>query len=111
MMISIQPKDFSFIDEDNLSLIFDEFSRYGIKIHLMQNSAISFSVCIDEDPAKTEPLIAELQQQFKVLYNSGLELLTIRNYDQQIISKLTENKAILMEQRSRNTLQMVLSNN
>ena len=111
MLISIQPKDFSFIDEHNLSLIFDEFSRYGIKIHLMQNSAISFSVCIDEDPAKTEPLIAELQQQFKVLYNSGLELLTIRNYDQQTITKLTENKAVLMEQRSRNTLQMVLSNN
>ncbi len=111
MLISIQPKDFSFIDEDNLSLIFDEFSRYGVKIHLMQNSAISFSVCIDEDPAKTEPLIIELQQQFKVLYNSGLELLTIRNYDQQTIEKLTENKTILMEQRSRNTLQMVLSNN
>jgi aspartate kinase len=111
ILISIQPKDFSFIAEDNLSRIFDAFSRHGAKIHLMQNSAISFSVCTDEDPSKTKPLIAELQEQFKVLYNSGLELLTIRNYDQQTITKLTENKTILMEQRSRNTVQMVLTNN
>lgn len=111
MLITIQPKDFSFIAEDNLSTIFDAFSRHGAKIHVMQNSAISFSVCTDEDPAKTEPLIAELRQQFKVLYNSGLELLTIRNYDQPTVNKLTENKTVLLDQRTRNTVQMVLSNN
>ena len=111
MLISIQPKDFSFIAEDNLSMIFDVFARYSCKIHLMQNSAISFSVCIDEDASKTEPLIQELQKEFKVLYNSGLELLTIRNYDQQTIEKLIENKSVLMEQKSRNTVQMVLVNN
>lgn len=110
LLISIQPKDFSFIAEDNLSLIFDVFARHGSKIHLMQNSAISFSVCIDEEGAKTESLIQELQKEFKVLYNSGLELLTIRNYDQPTIDKLLENKTVLMEQRSRNTLQMVLAN-
>lgn len=111
LLISIQPKDFSFIGEDNLSMIFDVFARFGAKIHLMQNSAISFSVCIDEEAVKTENLILELQKEFKVLYNSGLELLTIRNYDQQTINKLIENKTVLMEQRSRNTVQMVLSNN
>ncbi|MBP7808770.1 MAG: aspartate kinase [Bacteroidia bacterium] len=110
LLISIQPKDFSFIGEDNLSAIFDVFARFGAKIHLMQNSAISFSVCIDEETAKTENLIQELQKEFKVLYNSGLELLTIRNYDQQTINKLIENKTVLMEQRSRNTVQMVLAN-
>lgn len=110
LLISIQPKDFSFIAEDNLSLIFDVFARHGSKIHLMQNSAISFSVCIDEEGSKTESLIQELQKEFKVLYNSGLELLTIRNYDQPTIDKLLENKTVLMEQRSRNTLQMVLAN-
>ncbi len=111
LLISIQPKDFSFIGEDNLSSIFDVFARFGAKIHLMQNSAISFSVCIDEEAAKTEKLIQELQKEFKVLYNSGLELLTIRNYDQQTINKLIENKTVLMEQKSRNTVQMVLANN
>jgi aspartate kinase len=111
LLISIQPKDFSFIGEDNLSSIFEVFARFGAKIHLMQNSAISFSVCIDEEASKTESLIQELQKEFKVLYNSGLELLTIRNYDQQTINKLIENKTVLMEQRSRNTVQMVLANN
>lgn len=111
LLISIQPKDFSFIGEDNLSTIFDVFARFGSKIHLMQNSAISFSVCIDEEATKTQNLIQELQKEFKVLYNSGLELLTIRNYDQQTINKLIENKTVLMEQRSRNTVQMVLANN
>ena len=111
LLISIQPKDFSFIGEDNLSAIFDVFARYGAKIHLMQNSAISFSVCIDEEADKTQSLIQELQKEFKVLYNSGLELLTIRNYDQQTINKLIDNKTVLMEQKSRNTVQMVLANN
>jgi aspartate kinase len=111
LLISIQPKDFSFIGEDNLSSIFEVFARFGAKIHLMQNSAISFSVCIDEEATKTERLIQELQKEFKVLYNAGLELLTIRNYDQQTIEKLIENKTVLMEQRSRNTVQMVLANN
>lgn len=111
LLISIQPKDFSFIGEGNLSMIFNLFDKHGCKIHLMQNSAISFSVCIDEEGEKTERLIRDLQSEFKVLFNSGLELLTIRNYDQQTIEKLIENKSVLMEQKSRNTVQMVLADN
>lgn len=111
ILISIQPKDFSFIAEDNLSNIFELFSKYGVKINVMQNSAINFTVCTDNDPQKTEPLIEELQQQYKVLYNTGLELLTIRNYDQVTINKLTENKSVLLELKSRNTAQLVMMNN
>ncbi len=111
ILISIQPKDFSFIAEDNLSDIFELFSKHSVKIHAMQNSAISFSVCTDNATSKIEILITELQKQFKVLFNEGVELLTIRNYDQKTILKLTENKTILVEQRSRNTIQMVMSNN
>lgn len=109
MLISIQPKDFSFIAEDNLSSIFELFSKYGVKIHVMQNSAINFTVCTDYDEQKTVPLIDELQKQFKVLYNTGVELLTIRNYDQETINKLTENKNILLELKSRNTAQLVMA--
>jgi aspartate kinase len=110
ILISIQPKDFSFIAEDNISAIFSVFSKYRVHANVMQNSAISFSVCADNDTQKIEPLIAELQQQFKVLFNTGMELLTIRNYDQKTIEKLTENKVILLEQRSRNTIQIVMRN-
>lgn len=108
ILISIQPKDFSFIAEDNLSNIFAIFSKYGVKVNMMQNSAISFSVCVDDDDFKIKPLIAELQDQFKVLYNQNVQLMTIRNYDNDIVNKLSENKVVLMEQKSRNTHQMVI---
>lgn len=108
ILLSIQPKDFSFIAEENLSTIFNLFSKYNAHIHMMQNSAISFSVCTDNDPQKIEPLMADLQQHFKVLYNTGVQLMTIRNYDPETVARLSENKIILIEQRSRNTHQMVM---
>lgn len=108
ILLSIQPKDFSFIAEENLSTIFNLFSKHNAHIHMMQNSAISFSVCTDNDPQKVEPVLADLQQQFKVLYNTGVQLMTIRNYDPETVARLSENKLILIEQRSRNTHQMVM---
>lgn len=110
VLISIQPKDFSFIAEDNLSDIFEVFSKHGVKINLMQLSAISFSVCCDDHAEKIKSLVAELQQQFKVLYNAGLELMTVRYYTQETLDILTKNKIILLEQRSRFTVQMVMKN-
>ncbi|MDI1356082.1 MAG: aspartate kinase [bacterium] len=108
ILLSIMPKDFSFIAEDNLSDIFNLFSKYNVHIHMMQNSAISFSVCTDDDPQKIEPLVEELGNDFKVLYNEGVQLMTIRNYNPDIVAKLSEDKMILIEQRSRHTLQMVM---
>lgn len=108
ILLSIQPKDFSFIAEDNLSTIFNLFSKYNVHIHMMQNSAISFSACTDNDPQKIEPLIKDLQEHFKILYNTHVQLMTIRNYDQETVARLSENKLILIEQRSRHTHQMVM---
>ncbi|MES2134236.1 MAG: aspartate kinase [Bacteroidota bacterium] len=110
VLLSIQPKDFSFIAEDNLSDIFELFSKQGVKINLMQLSAISFSVCCDDDPVKIKELVEKLQQLFKVLYNSGVELMTVRYYTQDTIDSLIKNKIILLEQRSRFTVQMVMKN-
>jgi len=108
ILLSIQPKDFSFIAEDNLAFIFNLFSKYNVHANMIQNSAISFSVCTDYDVHKIEPLIQELQEQFKVLYNKDVQLMTIRNYDDEIIAKLSAGKTILIEQKSRNTHQMVM---
>lgn len=110
VLLSIQPKDFSFIAEDNLSDIFELFSKHGVKINLMQLSAISFSVCCDGDADKIKALVEELQNQFKVLFNARLELMTVRYYTQETIDTLTVNKIILLEQRSRFTVQMVMKN-
>ncbi len=109
VLLSIQPKDFSFIAEDNLSVIFSLFNKYNVHANMTQNSAISFSACVDNDVHKIESLIADLQINFKVLFNNNnIELMTVRNYTNDIINYLTENKSVLLEQRSRNTLQMVM---
>lgn len=110
VLISIQPKDFSFIAEDNLSDIFEIFSKIGVKINLMQLSAISFSVCCDNHEFKIQNLVTELKKQFNVLYNLGLELMTVRYYTQETIDELTKQKIILLEQKSRYTVQMVMKN-
>ena len=74
----------------------------------MQNSAISFSVCMDNDRFKIPALLNELKKNFKVLYNDGLRLVTVRHYYPATIEKLTQGKTILIEQLSRHTAQLVI---
>ncbi len=107
VLISISSRDFSFIAADMLHHIFGIFTRHRCGINLMQNSAISFSVCVDQS-TRLQALMEELQEDFRVKYNDGLQLITIRHYDKPSIGRLTENKEILLEQRSRLTVQMVV---
>ena len=108
LLVSISAKDFSFIAEDNLHEIFGLFANAGVKINLMQNSAISFSVCIDNDRHKAPELIGKLRESYKVLYNENLQLFTIRHYFSSTVEMLTAGKEILLEQRSRHTAQFVV---
>jgi aspartate kinase len=108
VLISIAAKDFSFIAEENLSSIFGTFAEIGIKLNLMQNSAISFSVCIDDDQFKVPKLIERLKEDYRVRYNSDLQLYTIRHYYPSTIETLSTGRDILLEQRSRNTAQLVM---
>jgi aspartate kinase len=110
VLISITPLDFSFIIEENLSHIFSEISKYGIKVHLMQNSAINFSICVDTNPVKLPLLINSLKEHFKVRYNEAVELLTIRHYTKRIEKKLLKNKEVLLEQKTRFTARFVIRN-
>jgi aspartate kinase len=110
MLVSIAAKDFSFIAEESLSGIFSLFARFGIKINLMQNSAISFSVCIDNDSRKIPALLDALKDGFRILYNDNVQLFTVRHYYQSTIDSLTKGKEILLEQRSRLTAQLVTRN-
>ena len=109
LLISISPKDFSFIAEENLYAIFGIFARYHVKINLMQNSAISFSVCTDNDPKNVQAVIKSLQRKFNVRYNQNLELITIRNYNQETIAKVVRGRKIILEQKSRLTAQIIVS--
>ncbi|MBL4670439.1 MAG: aspartate kinase [Flavobacteriales bacterium] len=110
VLISISAKDYSFIMEDSLSHIFGIFSTFNVPINLMQNSAISFSVCVDFDSQKTMLLIDQLKKDYKILYNDNLELVTIRHYDTATIKRVTDKKELLVEQRSRNTIRFIMKN-
>ncbi|QJW92443.1 aspartate kinase [Spirosoma taeanense] len=108
MLISLHPYDFSFIAEDNLSRIFGRFAQAGVKINLMQNTAISFSVVVDDNPDRVPTLLEQLKKDFRVSYNAGLELITIRYYNQSTIDRVLVNKNLLLEQKSRYTVQLVV---
>ena len=101
-LVSFHVIDFTFVNEDNLSLIFRELHNLDIKINIMQNSAISFSIVIDYRKDKLEALIALLNKHFDIRYNTGLSLITIKNYSDRDIEKYRSGKRILLEQQSRN---------
>lgn len=109
-LISIFPKDLSFIIEEHLSDIFSIFHLHKVKVNTMLNSAISFSVSVDYDENKFHALMADLSASYNVKYNTNLELVTIRYYNQETIDRVTMDKEILLEVKSRHTCQMVMKN-
>lgn len=104
-LVSFSVKDFTFISEKNLGTIFNALSELRLKINMMQNSAISFSICTDYHEDRLQSLIQTLQDQFVIHYNTNLQLFTIKNYTPESINKLMNGKEILLEQRTRTTLQ------
>lgn len=108
ILLSILPRDYSFIAEDNLQVIFGILNKLSIKANLMQNSALSFSICVDNNSQLVQPLIDELKSMFRVRYNENLQLITIRYYTQQVIDSIVAGRPILLEQRSRTTEQLIV---
>jgi aspartate kinase len=108
VLLSITPKDFSFVVEENLSHIFGKLAISGGHINIMQNSAVSFTVCLDIDVLRLNKLVDLLSEDYLVKYNKGLELVTIRHYDQATIDRVTVEKEILMEQKTRQTARIVM---
>ena len=108
ILLSILPRDYSFIAEDNLQVIFGILNELGIRVNLMQNSALSFSICVDNNPQRIGVLIERLKSMFRVRYNENLQLITIRYYTQQVIDSIVAGRPILLEQRSRSTEQIIV---
>jgi aspartate kinase len=108
VLIRISPRDFSFIAEDNLETIFGYVYKHGVKINLMLNSAISFQICITNDKRKVRTLVDDLEKDFRVSYETGLELITIRYFDQGTIDRVMINKDLLLEQRYRQNIQLIV---
>ncbi len=109
LLLSIGSRDLAFIAEEHLKAIFDAFSKHKIHVNLMQHSAVSFSVCFNEDMDKLEALKNMLQKDFTVKYNRGLTLITIRHYSEELAEKMIQGKKVYLEQKSRTTMQVLVS--
>ncbi len=108
VLISLSSLDFSFMMEDNIGDVFKWLHKYKMKVELIQNSAISFSVCVDNKFNNLDALLAKLREKFKVSWNEGVTLYTVRHFNPLEIKALTENKKVLLKQESRETVQLVV---
>ncbi len=108
ILISVLSRDFSFAIGDNISRILGLFYDYGIKANMVQASAVSVAVCADDDGRKIRKLISELEKDYMVIYNTGVEMLTIRQYTPEAIMKVCGNREMLVEQKTRRTVQFVV---
>ena len=107
LLISLSSIDFSFIMEENISEIFALFHEFKIKVNLIQNSAISFSVCVEDKFDNFNELNAILSKKFKVDYDENVTLYTIRHFNDNAAQTVEENKVVLLKQVSRETMQVV----
>lgn len=108
VLISLSSLDFSFMMEDNIGDVFKWLHEYKMKVELIQNSAISFSVCVDNKFNTLEPLLAKLREKFSVKWNENVTLYTIRHFNPAEVKALTENKNVLLKQESKETVQLVI---
>ena len=108
ILISILPKDFSFVMGDNLGKIFHSFHLNGIKVNLVEASAVSINVCVDDERSKVEALLNDLKEEYSAIFNDNVEMLSVRHYTAQAIERITAGRDILLEQRTRSTVRFVV---
>ena len=109
LLVSLSSIDFSFIMEENISEIFGLLHQYNMKVSLIQNSAISFSICVEDKFNHFEELKNTLSKKFKVSYNENVSLYTIRHFDEKAAEMVEQDKEVLLKQISRETMQIVTS--
>jgi aspartate kinase len=108
VLMKLSSLDFSFIVEDSMSELFKLFHEHKMKVDLIQNSAISFSVCVDNKFGGLEPLLNRLKSKYKVVHQEGVSLYTIRHFDANALESLQNGHEILLEQRGKETVQLVV---
>ncbi len=109
ILVSFSSRDFDFIDERKLSELFQLFSKIGLSFNILQNSAISFTVAFDYNESKINQLRKEVSENYKVAYNEGATLITIRHFTEGIVADLLYGRRVLLEQRTRSTARFVLA--
>ena len=109
ILVSFSSRDFDFIDERKLSELFQLFSKIGLSFNILQNSAISFTVAFDYNESKINQLRKEVSENYKVAYNEGATLITVRHFTEGIVADLLYGRRVLLEQRTRSTARFVLA--
>ena len=108
MLMSLRPRDFSLMNEWHLHQLFGVFNQLGLNVHVMQASARSLSICFDHEDQKTGKVIQMLGEGYEIRYNAALTLFTIRHFNEQLAEEFGKKGEVLLEQRSRTTLQLVM---
>ncbi len=108
VLLQMTTRDFSFVTEDRLSSLYRIFAALNVKINLLQAAAISFVVCIDNSADKLLHLLEQLEGDYKVLRNEGVQLLTVRHYTPEVVADLTRGRYVLLQQKTRQTVQLVV---
>lgn len=109
-LLQISTRDFSFVAEHHISHMFKLIADFRLQVNMMQNTAISFVLCMNDIDDKVDRFAEKLQDQFKVMIDRDLELITVRHYQKPILDRLREGKMVLLEERIRKTVQMVVKN-
>ncbi len=108
-LLNISTRDFSFVAEHHMSHIFTKIAEFRLQVNLMQNTAISFAVCVNNVDDRVHKFAESIEKDFKVVIDDdGLELTTVRHYTPQTLEMLRSGKIILVEERTKNTVQMVM---
>ncbi|MCF8231770.1 MAG: aspartate kinase [Bacteroidales bacterium] len=108
VLLTLKTMDFSFMAEDHLHHLYGLFNKLGIKLNLMQNSAITLSVCFDKEEEKLESLLRAVEKTHHFKYNEGVDLVTLRHYNPESIQRVILNRKVLIDQRNRMTAQLVM---
>jgi aspartate kinase len=109
ILVSISTNDFSFMLEDNISEIFKLLHDFKLRVNLIQNSAISFSVCLEDGYQNFSMFYKKLHPNFKVKYNTNVTLFTVRHFDEDSIKDIQNKGDVLLQQTSRETVQLAIT--
>ncbi len=108
VLFQIATRDFSFVAEDHISFIFEHIATHRIKVNMMRNTAVSFLICVKNEPDKLDKLTSELEPDFHLSQLENLDLITVRHANQGVLEQLRKGKEIILEEQFGDTNQMVV---
>jgi aspartate kinase len=109
-LLHISTRDFSFVAEHHMSMLFQKIADLRLQVNMMQNTAISFSICVNDIDDRADRFAAMIEKDFKVRIERDLELISVRHYQEEVLDTMRRGRIVLLEERIRNTVQMVVRN-